>query len=59
MEIRPIRTEQDYEAALAEIEHHFDAAPGTADGDRLDVLVTLVASYEARRHPVEPPSSTG
>ena len=59
MEIRTIRTEQDHEAALAEIERLFDAAAGTADGDRLDVLVTLVASYEARQHPVEPPASTG
>ena len=38
MEIRPIRTEADYEAALAEIERLFDAAPNTPESDRLDVL---------------------
>lgn len=42
MDIRPIRTEADYEAALAEIERLFDAAPGTPEGDYLDVLTTLV-----------------
>jgi len=46
MDIRPIRTEEDYEIALAEIEQLFDTAPGTPDGDRLEVLVTLVQAYE-------------
>lgn len=48
MEIKPIRTDQDYETALAEIERIFDALPGTQDGDRLDVLLTLVEAYEQR-----------
>ncbi|HQK14776.1 MAG TPA: transcriptional regulator, partial [Anaerolineae bacterium] len=39
MGIRPIHTETDYEAALAEIEHLFDAAPDTPDGNRLEALV--------------------
>lgn len=48
MSIRPIRTEADHRAALAEIQLLFDAAPGTARGDRLDVLTTLVEAYEKR-----------
>jgi HTH-type transcriptional regulator/antitoxin HigA len=48
MEIKPIRTEVDYEAALQEIERLFDATPGTPDGDRLDILTTLVEAYEEK-----------
>jgi HTH-type transcriptional regulator/antitoxin HigA len=54
MEIRPIRTDEDHRAALAEIETCWGAPEGTEAGDRLDVLVALVESYEARRWPVEP-----
>lgn len=46
MNIRPIRTEVDYQAALAEIERLFEAEPGTLEGDTLDVLTTLVEHYE-------------
>jgi len=46
MEIKPIKTEQDYQSAMAEIDRLFDAEPGTPEGDRLDVLVTLVEAYE-------------
>ncbi len=46
MDIRPIKTEADYQAALAEIEQLFDAEPGTPQGDKLDVLTTLVEHYE-------------
>ena len=53
--IRPLHNEQDYEAALAEIGQLMDALPGTPDGDRLDVLVTLVDAYEARHWPVDAP----
>jgi HTH-type transcriptional regulator / antitoxin HigA len=53
MEIRPIRTEQDHLAALAEIEACWGAPEGTEEGDRLDVLVALVESYEARRWPMD------
>jgi HTH-type transcriptional regulator / antitoxin HigA len=52
---RPIRSEDDYEAALAEVEALMDAAPGTPDGDRLDVLVTLIEAYEARHWSIEAP----
>jgi HTH-type transcriptional regulator/antitoxin HigA len=46
MDIRPIKTEADYQAALAEIEALFDAEPNAASGDRLEVLVTLVEAHE-------------
>jgi HTH-type transcriptional regulator / antitoxin HigA len=55
MEIRPIRTEVDYEAALAEIERLFDAAPNTPENDRLDVLTTLVEAYEMHHYPIPEP----
>jgi HTH-type transcriptional regulator/antitoxin HigA len=57
MEIKvwPIRSEEDYEAALAEIDRLMDAVPGTRNGDRLDVLVTLVEAYEARHWPIDVP----
>lgn len=55
MEIRPIRSEADHEAALKEIEKLIDYQPGTPEGDRLDVLVTLVEAYEARHFPIPQP----
>jgi len=55
MDIKPIRTEADYEAALAEIEHLMDAKPNTRAGDRLDVLATLVEAWEEKYHPIEDP----
>lgn len=48
MRIKPIKTESDYHAALKEIERLFDAAPGTQEGDRLEVLTTLVEAYEEK-----------
>ena len=53
--VRPVRTEAEYDAALIDIDALMDARPGTSDGDRLEVLVTLVQVYEARHHPVPPP----
>jgi HTH-type transcriptional regulator/antitoxin HigA len=55
MEIRPIRTKADYRAALKEAERLWDATPGTRDGDRVKVLVTLIEAYEARHHPIPAP----
>ena len=55
MEIKPIRTEKDYQAALREIERLFDSQPGTPEGDRLDVLAKLVKAYEARHFPIPEP----
>jgi HTH-type transcriptional regulator/antitoxin HigA len=53
MEVRPIRTEKDHRAALAEIDACWGAAEGTEEGDRLDVLLALVEIYEAKRWPID------
>jgi HTH-type transcriptional regulator/antitoxin HigA len=55
MDIRPIKTAADYRAALEQIERLFDAAPGTPDGDRLDVLATLVEVYEEEHYAIPAP----
>lgn len=55
IKVRPVRNERDYEAALTDIDALMDAAPGTPEGDRLDVLVTLVEAYEARHWPIGAP----
>ncbi|WP_296001263.1 transcriptional regulator [Rugamonas sp.] len=55
MNIKPIRTEDYYQAALDEVESLMSAASGTLEGDRLDVLATLLAAYEARNFPTEMP----
>lgn len=55
MNIKPIRSEADYREALIEIEALMDAQPGTARGDRLDVLVTLVESWERAHYPMDLP----
>jgi HTH-type transcriptional regulator / antitoxin HigA len=54
-DLKPIRTEEDYEAALAEIGRLWGAKSGTLEGDRLDVLATLVEAYEIEHHPMDPP----
>ncbi len=53
MEIKPIKTDTDHTAALCEIEGLWGAADGTPEGDRLDILATLVEAYEERRWPIE------
>ena len=55
MEVCPIKTETDYEAALAEVERLFDATPDTPEGDRLDVLATLIEAYEAAHYRIPAP----
>ena len=55
VEVSPIRSHDDYEVMLAEIEKVIGAQPGTADGDRLDVLATLVQAYEAEHYAIEAP----
>lgn len=55
MPIRPIRTEVDYERALAEIEKLWGARTGSKEGDLLDVLLVLVEKYEEQHYPVSPP----
>ena len=53
--IRSIKTEADYDTALAKITTLMDAEPGTPEGDRLDVLVALVEAYEAKHWRIDPP----
>ena len=55
MDIKPIRNEADYEAALKEVERLWGAEPGTPDGDRFEVLFTLVEAYEEQHYPIFPP----
>jgi HTH-type transcriptional regulator/antitoxin HigA len=55
MEIKPIRSESDYQAALKEIEKLMEFQPGTLEGDRLDVLITLVEAHEAKLFPIPDP----
>src|SRR5215471_2285449 len=54
-DIKPIRTKKDYEAALAEVERLWGSKLGTPDGDRLDVLATLIDAYESIHDPIDPP----
>ena len=54
-EVRPIRCEEDHAAALAEVERLWGSAVGTPEGDRLDVLATLIDAYETEHHPMDPP----
>jgi HTH-type transcriptional regulator/antitoxin HigA len=55
--IRPLRTEDDYDWALAEIARYFDDQPaaGSAEGDRFEVLATLIEAYEDRHYPISAP----
>lgn len=54
-EVKPIRSEADYEAALTEVERLWGSKAGTPAGDRLDVLATLIDAYEVERFPMDPP----
>jgi HTH-type transcriptional regulator / antitoxin HigA len=54
-DIKPIRSEKDYEAAMAEVEVLWGAKSGTPKGDRLDVLATLIESWEGANYPMDPP----
>lgn len=54
-DIKPIRTDEDHAAAVAEIERLWDAQPGTSEHDRLEVLATLVDAYEEKRWPIDLP----
>jgi HTH-type transcriptional regulator/antitoxin HigA len=57
MNIRPIRTEQDYQDALRQASYFFDhePEPGTDEGDAFEVLLTLIESYETRHFPISAP----
>ena len=54
-EVKPIRTAADYERALSDVERLWGAPSGTPEGDRLDVLATLIDAYEAEHYPIDPP----
>ena len=56
MEIKAIRTKADHRAALKEIEALMAAERDTPEGERLDVLVTLVEAYENKHHPLDLPA---
>ena len=55
MDVRPIRTKRDYQAALKEIEALWEARSGTTEADRLEVLTLLVQAYEAEHYPIPDP----
>lgn len=57
MELRPIKTESDYQNALTEIERLFDAKPNSLLLDRLDILTTLVEAYEQQHYPIDAPDA--
>ncbi len=55
MNIKPIKTEEDYQAALSRLEEIFDAPEGTPESDELDVLGLLVDEYEKEHYPIDSP----
>ena len=57
MDIKPIRTKADYKRALREVSAYFndEPEPGSEDGDRFEILVTLVEAWEARHYPIGAP----
>jgi HTH-type transcriptional regulator/antitoxin HigA len=58
MQIRPIKTVEDNEAALARIEQLRNAEPNSPEGDELEVLATLVSVFEEENYPIEAPDQT-
>src|SRR5712692_505239 len=59
MDIKPIHTEADYDAALQEIEQYFDNEParGTPDGDRFEILLAVIGAYEQKHWRIDPPDN--
>ncbi len=55
MSLKPIKTDADYREALAEVERLFNAPVNTPDGDRLEVLTTLIEAYEEQHYPIDVP----
>ena len=56
MNIKPVKCEADYDAALARVDELMDAELDTPQGDELDILVTLIEKYEAQHHPIDAPN---
>lgn len=57
MDVKPIKNVRDYRRALKEIDQLMDAGPNTPEGDRLDVLATLVAAWEEKHYPIAAPDA--
>lgn len=55
MNIKPIRSEEDLQAAFRRLESIFQAQEGTPEADEMEILVALVEAYEARHYPIAPP----
>jgi HTH-type transcriptional regulator/antitoxin HigA len=55
MNIKPIKTQKDYEYALKKVDELFDALPNTPKGDELEILVTLIERFEALNYPINTP----
>jgi HTH-type transcriptional regulator / antitoxin HigA len=55
IELKPIRTQADYEAALVSLEQLWGADANSPEGDQLDMLATLIDAYEAKQYPMDPP----
>lgn len=55
MKLKLLKSEKDYDKALARLEEIFDAAPGTPEGDEAEVLALLIEKYEDKHHPIEAP----
>ncbi len=54
-DLKPVRTKADYKRAYAEVERLWGAKTGTPEGDRLDILATLIDAYETEHYPLDPP----
>lgn len=55
MELKPIKTENDYELALKRLDEIFDAKPGSKEGDELEILALIIEDYEDKNYPIDPP----
>jgi HTH-type transcriptional regulator/antitoxin HigA len=55
MQIKPIRTEEDYDDAMARLEEIFGAPPDSPESDELEILLALAGAYEKKHHRIEPP----
>lgn len=55
MNIKPIKDQKSCREALAEVDKLFDAKPNTPEGDKLDILVTLIEAYEEKHHAIDLP----
>lgn len=53
--LRPLRNERDYERAMRDVERLWGAKSGTPNGDRLEILATLIDAYETEHDPMDPP----